>query len=72
MDWTSKNSRKKSAAAISFLLILTLMATPACRKGPSLIDHAAPDFRLDLIEGGADWSLFLRRKPPILYFFASW
>ena len=63
---------KQTNTKIFLLLLLTLMAAPACKKGPSLIGNVAPDFQLDLIEGGQIGVSELRGKPLILYFFASW
>ena len=55
-----------------FLLFFLLIFMASCGKGESLIDHKAPDFTLNMIEGGQIGLTELRGKPLILYFFASW
>lgn len=64
-------SRLKPKSPI-FLLFLLLTCLFSCGKGESLIDNKAPDFKLNMIDGGQIGLTELSGKPLILYFFASW
>lgn len=52
--------------------VFAVMLVLSCGKGESIISRPAPDFTLDLLEGGQIGLTELRGKPLILYFFASW
>ena len=64
-------TRFKSSAPLLRLLFLLIFLT-SCGKGQSLINNKAPDFKLNMIEGGQIGFNELSGKPLILYFFASW
>ncbi len=55
-----------------FLGTLLCLAVTACGKSVPIVDRPAPEFTLDLLEGGQLSISELRGKPVILYFFASW
>ena len=61
--------KSKSPLVIIFLL---LMFMSSCGKGQSLVGNKAPDFTLNMIDGGQIGLTELSGKPLILYFFASW
>lgn len=61
--------KSKSPLILIFFLLICL---PSCGKGESLIGNKAPDFTLNMIEGGQIGLTELIGKPLILYFFASW
>lgn len=44
----------------------------ACGSGSKLVGAPAPEFSLDLLEGGQIGLTDMKGKPVILYFFASW
>ncbi len=54
------------------LILFPLMLITSCGKGQSLIGNKAPDFTLNMIDGGQIGLTELSGKPLILYFFASW
>ena len=54
------------------LLFVLLMFITSCGKGQSLVGNKAPDFTLNMIDGGQIGLTELTGKPLILYFFASW
>ena len=64
-------SRFKSKVPLIFIFFL-LMSLSSCGKGESLIGNKAPDFTLNMIDGGQIGLTELSGKPLILYFFASW
>lgn len=53
-------------------IIFAFFATAACGRGTSVVGQPAPEFTLDLFDGGQIGISDLRGKPVILYFFASW
>ena len=57
---------------VNILLCLSLLIPLACGKGANIVGQPAPEFSLDLLEGGQIGSTDLRGKPAVLYFFASW
>lgn len=64
-------TRLKSKSPL-FLLFFLLIFLFSCGKGQSLIENKAPDFTLNMIDGGQIGLTELTGKPLILYFFASW
>jgi len=55
-----------------YLLFFIVILLAGCGSGSKLIDKPAPEFSLDLLEGGQIGLTDLKGKPLILYFFASW
>ncbi len=53
-------------------ILFSLMFITSCGKGQSLVGNKAPDFTLNMIDGGQIGLTELSGKPLILYFFASW
>ena len=53
-------------------MFFSLMFITSCGKGQALVGNSAPDFTIDIIDGGQIGISELRGKPLILYFFASW
>ncbi len=53
-------------------IFFSLMFITSCGKGQSLVGNKAPDFTLNMIDGGQIGLTELSGKPLILYFFASW
>jgi len=64
-------TRLKSKSFL-FLAFILLAFLSSCGKGQSLIGNKAPDFTLNMIDGGQLGLTELSGKPLILYFFASW
>ena len=63
----------KLKLAPPFIIIsLLLVFISACGKGQSIVGNKAPDFTLNMIDGGQIGLTELSGKPLILYFFASW
>ena len=61
----------KSKSPLIVLFVLSMFIA-SCGKGQSLIENKAPDFTLNMIDGGQIGLTELTGKPLILYFFASW
>lgn len=58
--------------SLLLLIFFLLIFISSCGKGESLIENKAPDFTLNMIDGGQIGLTELSGKPLILYFFASW
>ncbi len=63
---------KLKSKSTLILIFLLLMFISSCGKGGSLVENKAPDFTLNMIDGGQIGLTELSGKPLILYFFASW
>ena len=63
---------KLKLTSLPIIIFLLLVFISACGKGQSLLENKAPDFTLNMIDGGQIGLTELSGKPLILYFFASW
>ncbi|MBE9536027.1 MAG: redoxin domain-containing protein [Proteobacteria bacterium] len=57
---------------LALVICLTVFLFSCGKAGPQVVGNPAPEFTLNLLDGGQLGLTELRGKPLMLYFFASW
>ena len=58
--------------SLALATCLAVFLVSCGKAGPPIVGNPAPDFTLNLLDGGQLGLTELKGKPLILYFFASW